>query len=337
MYLYRSSWRFTLTVLGLSFCLFYSCERTGNQLSKSMLERSSKEESLVNISEKLREHVYYLAETVGPRSTVKALTKVASYIENELKNNGIEPAFQEFLVNGKSYKNIYLQIPGKNHKLPAVVIGAHYDSWKGTPGADDNASGVAVLLELAKKLNSQQVERDIYLVFFTLEEPPHFRSDQMGSYQFAQMLKKKKTHLYFMASLEMLGFYSEEKIQNYPDERMLKTYPAEGNFVAVISNPKSGTVTKSFFEIFKKNLTLDAQILIAPDHVRGVDASDHLSFWRSGYPAFMITDTAFFRNKNYHRSGDTADTLNYTKMGEVVDGLYKTIIDITNMDSRNEQ
>ncbi|MES0490068.1 MAG: M20/M25/M40 family metallo-hydrolase [Leptospirales bacterium] len=328
MYTPRSSLLFITILLTFSTFIFVACDEPGKQIGENNSSGNLEQEVTLHMNDKLRSHVHYLAEEIGPRSTAETLSKVATYIKNELKNHGIEPATQEYLVNGETYENIYLQIPGKNRKLPAIVIGAHYDSWKGTPGADDNASGVAVLLELAKKLNSQQMNRNIYLVFFTLEEPPNFRSDRMGSYKFAQMLKNKNIDLYFMASLEMLGYYSEKKIQTYPDKRMLKTYPAEGNFVAVVANPKSGNIAKTFFGAFKKNLTFDAQILIAPGRLQGVDASDHLSFWRSGYPAIMVTDTAFFRNKNYHRSGDTVDTLNYEKMGEVVNGLYGTLLEL---------
>jgi len=274
----------------------------------------------------LKRHVYYLAETIGERSVFhyKNLEQTAQYIETELSKNDIDYQIQTFKIKNVPYKNIYVKKEGLNSDAGAIIVGAHYDTIMGTPGADDNASAVAVLLELIKQFKSVKTNHPMIFVFFTLEEPPSFGDSKMGSHIFARALRKKNEKVHFMISLEMLGFYSERKIQEYPSPILEHTYPKKGNFIAVVGTHEYGVVTNEFYENFSRNISFNAEILIAPASLPGVDFSDHRSFWAHDYPAFMITDTAFYRNKNYHKKTDTPGTLNYKKMNNILNGLYLT-------------
>lgn len=279
------------------------------------------------LAETLKSHVSMLSETIGERNYLKYdnLQKATEYITNEFNKFGYMSTQQVFQIEGKKFANIIAR-KSSSQSEETLVIGAHYDSAMGTPGADDNASGVAALLEIARYFQDKQVNMNMEFVAFTNEEPPFFRSEDMGSKRFANKKRAENTKLSAMICLEMLGYYTEEKgSQKYPLWLLKLFYPSKGNYIAFVSNGKSSNFKNRIVKEFKKNSKIKVRTLTAPLFVTGVDFSDHRSFWANGYKAIMITDTSFYRNRNYHSGSDTIDTLDFEKMSAVVEGLIKSI------------
>jgi Zn-dependent M28 family amino/carboxypeptidase len=277
------------------------------------------------IRDNLIGHVRVLAEDIGVRSylDMDKLEEAASYIEERLRGCSVEPRRQEFTYNDKTYCNVIGEVKGTGTSDEALVIGAHYDTVMGSPGADDNASGVAGLLELARLTNKSPMPLSVRFVAFTLEEPPVFRSSRMGSMVCAERFRKEDVRLRGMVSLEMIGYYTDEPhSQYYPIGGFRLAYPDRGNFIAFVGNIASRRFTKELKAAFKAHSFLPVESLNTISAVPGIDFSDHRSFWKYGYRAFMITDTAFYRNPHYHAPSDLARTLDYERMAELVRGLY---------------
>ena len=281
------------------------------------------------IQSHLVETVVHLSRTVGERSfgDTRKLDAAAGYIEDRLRGFGCAVKRQPFPYRNNVYFNIIAEVEGLREERDGVlVIGAHYDTVAGTPGADDNASGVAALLELARLTASNPMDRTVHFVAFSLEEFPAFGTKHMGSHFYASQLKKRATRVHGMISLEMLGYYCEAKgCQLYPSSLFRLFYPSRGNFISFVGNLSSRPFMRAVREAFLAASRLPVKSLSGISLIPGVDFSDHRNFWKFGYPAFMITDTAFYRNPHYHGPGDTAETLAYDKMAELVAGLYKAL------------
>lgn len=261
----------------------------------------------------------------GYRQTVR-LNTAADYITSRLEQYGYEPSLHAYEFQGQSYRNISVEIAGSTSPEEIIIVGAHYDTVTGTPGADDNASGIAGLLELARHCRGRSFKRSVRLVFFTLEEPPLFRSKHMGSYVYAQRLKEKGENIRGMICLEMIGYFTNEpESQLYPLPFFRWFYPDRGNFIALVSNLRSRHFLNRVKAAFQKGTDLPVESLVAPFLVPGIDFSDHRSFWHFGYDAIMVTDTAFYRNPNYHGTGDVPQTLDYKQMARVVAGLTSVL------------
>lgn len=287
---------------------------------------------------RLQAHVKKLSVDLYPRSFEQFdnLDGAAQYILAELKASGAAVSVQEVPVDEVRYKNIIARFGPPQG--PAMVIGAHYDSHgnsadpgnaKGfspdshTPGADDNASGVAGLLELARLLGKKPPSRAIELVAYTLEEPPHFRSKNMGSVWHANSLTAARRDVSLMLSLEMIGYFSDAPgSQSYPVPGMRHLYSDRGNFIAVVGKFGDFQASRKVKSLMAGASDVPVLSMNAPRVVQGVDYSDHRSYWEAGYPAIMVTDTSFMRNRNYHQGGDTWDTLDYTRMAKVVQSVY---------------
>jgi len=285
------------------------------------------------IESNLREAVKFLSDHIGERSfrNLPALEKSASYIEERFRECGLGPERQKFEYFGNTYFNLIAKVPGPPSMstgpgaLP-LIVGAHYDTVEGSPGADDNASGVAALLELARFLSETPPARPVTLAAFSLEEPPAFGGSRMGSHVYAKGLKDRGDEIYGMISLEMLGYYSDvKKSQFYPLPAFRFMYPDRGNFIAFVGDLTSRRLTRGFKKIFRSVSPFPVESLNASPLIPGISFSDHYSFWKMGYHAFMVTDTAFYRNPNYHARGDTWDTLDYARMARLVQGLCETI------------
>jgi hypothetical protein len=273
--------------------------------------------------ENLFNHVKALTSTPRPRNfyNVASLDSAAAYIKTQLEQYGYSPKEQVFQVEGNDYRNIHVLIGPENTKR--VVIGAHYDVCGEQAGADDNASAVAGLLELARiaKLHEKNLKNQLEFVAYTLEEPPHFRTMNMGSYVHAQSLFDSSIDVKVMICLEMIGFFSDERIQRYPLSILKLFYPKKADFIAVVGNFSSNRYIKKVKRSIRKNSSIHCRSLAAPAFVTGVDFSDHRNYWGFGYKAVMITNTSFYRNRNYHTTKDTIDTLDFDRMTEVVKGV----------------
>lgn len=281
------------------------------------------------IKSNLIDTVTYLSEGIGQRSylDIERLEIAAEFIEKKLKSFGCITERQPFDYKNNVYYNLIGTVEGAEKTDKGIlIIGAHYDTVIGTPGADDNASGVAGMLELARLAASEPFRRTAIFAAFCLEEPPVFMTQNMGSYVYAKSLNDLKTDIYGMISLEMLGYYSDYKqSQYYPNPLFSHFYPDKGNFIAFVGNISSMRFTKKVKKNFMSACSMPVESLNAVSIIPGVDFSDHRNFWKFGYPAFMITDTGFFRNPNYHAPSDTPSTLNYELMTELIRGLYKAL------------
>ena len=279
----------------------------------------------------LYQHVEKLTKNPIARSydNLTSLDSAAQYIKHCFENFGYTSGEQKFTITRSEYKNI-VAFYG-DPQLPRLVVGAHYDVCDHLPGADDNASGVAALLEVARLLQTLKPKLPycIELVAYSLEEPPYFRTTGMGSYIHAQSLFQNKIDVIAMVSLEMLGYYSDQpKSQSFPLPGLGLLYPDKGNFVAVVGKMGQGKMVRHFKKTMRRASDIGVESINAPGFVTGVDFSDHLNYWHFGFDALMITDTSFFRNKNYHQPTDTIDTLNFDKMAEAVKGIYWAVVSV---------
>ncbi len=291
---------------------------------------------------RLEGHVKHLSVDLYPRSfdQFHNIEMSAQYILNELKASGAAVTIQNITVQETIYKNIIARFGPESG--PSLIIGAHYDSYGNTstdtklpvgytvathtPGADDNASGVAGLLELSRLLGRSHQTRPIELVAYALEEPPHFRTRHMGSVRHAQSLKAAKRNVVLMLSLEMIGYFNNEPgSQSYSLPVMANFYPDRGDFIALVGKLSDFKGIRRVKALMSGATDLPVYSINAPRFVQGVDFSDHQSFWNEGFPAIMVTDTAFLRNTNYHQADDTYEKLDYRRMAKVVQSVYAII------------
>ena len=264
----------------------------------------------------LRDVVFTLARDIGERNAARpeAYAAAADFIERSLPN-----ASRQTFDSGV---NIDCEVRGNDE---IVVIGAHYDSVIGSPGADDNATGIAAIIALAKRFG--KTRRTLRFVAFANEEPPHFGTPAMGSLRYALRCRERSENVVAMLSLESIGYFSDApKSQTYPAMLQL-LYPSTGNFVAFVSNLKSAMLTRRCRSAFRD---FPSQIGTLPEIVPGVGWSDQWAFWQCGYRALMVTDTALFRNPHYHTAADRPETIDYPRLAQVVDGLEAVIHEIGN-------
>ncbi len=280
------------------------------------------------LSRNLRDHVIHLAHHIGERHLWRgdSLARAADYIESCLTRYGYAPVRQNYKAYGRTVFNI---IAEKSGSCPeTVVIGAHYDTVPGSPGADDNASAVAGLLELARLMSRRACRLNLIFAAFVNEESPAFGSDYMGSMQYAKHLKKEKRDIRFMISLEMIGYFRKDRPQQYPLGLMRSFYPKTADFIAVVGDFKSGRHVHWLAGCIRRFGGIQTAALAAPRHFGGIDRSDQLAFWHHGFKAVMVTDTANFRNPNYHLETDTVDTLDFDMSARVVAGLYGALLQL---------
>jgi len=275
-----------------------------------------------------KKYVVHLSETIGERNLKKyqALNDAADYIEKLFKDFGYTPSRQEFKVRGMKCYNIEVEIKGKTKPKEIVIIGGHYDSAEGTPGANDNGSGTAAMLVLANHFKKHKPERTLRFVAWTNEEPPYFqRRDLMGSWVYAERCRKKDENIVGVLSLETMGYFTDAAdSQKYPPPLNL-LYPSTGNFIGFVSDVNSGGFARQVIKSFRKNAKIPSEGASLPDSLPGVGWSDHWSFWQEGYVGLMVTDTAPFRYPHYHKTTDTPDKVNFKEYSKVIDGLVPVI------------
>lgn len=278
------------------------------------------------LSINLHRHVSRLSAHIGERHMWKdgSLDRAADYIESEFVSIGYKTVRQNYTAYGRKVCNLLSIKPGRADH--AIVIGAHYDSVPGSPGADDNASAVAGLIELARLMKSDNSRYDIHFVAFANEESPCFGSDYMGSMRYARFLKLSGQKIAFMVCLEMIGFFDKYRRQLYPISFMRHFFPRKADFIGIVSDMKSGRIAFSLAARMRARADIPVACLVAPLAVGGIDRSDHSAFWRHGFKAVMITDTAQYRNVHYHKETDTVDTLDFDAMSKVVAALHAAIV-----------
>ena len=295
----------------LSCFLFISCNSQKEHTRLSDIQRIEQDLSVITKTEKSRNY-----------KNIETLNYVASYIFKEFSKRCDTVFYQKFEVNGLEYKNVIGQI-NNNSEKDKIVIGAHYDVAGDQEGADDNASGITGLLELSRILSKHPVDQKIELIAYTLEEPPFFRTEKMGSYVHAKSLYDKQEPIQGMICLEMIGYFSDqENSQDYPLEGLKLIYGNKGNFITVVEKFDSGSFEKKIRKGMKKANLINTKSFKGPEAMSGIDFSDHLNYWKFNYGAVMITNTAFYRNKNYHKETDTMEKLDLDRMSLVIDEVY---------------
>ena len=277
--------------------------------------------------EALRAHVETLAGAIGERNIFqpRALSDAASFITGEWRRQGYEVTPQTYECRGLPCANLEVTRRGARMPEEIILVGAHYDSVSGSPGADDNASGAAALLELSRLFADAAPARTVRFVAFVNEEPPLYLTDAMGSHVYAAAARRRSDDIRLMIALETIGYHRDEPgSQHYPPLFGL-FYPDRGNFIAFVSNLRSRRLLRRTVELFRAHSGFPAEYLATPALVPGVSWSDHRSFWKQAYRALMVTDTAFYRYPHYHSPEDTPDKLNYDALARVADGLGKAV------------
>lgn len=275
----------------------------------------------------IRQHLNAIINTEKPRNyrNIESLNAVADYISLHFNKYADSVYYQSYIVKGKTYKNV-VAVFGSEH-TKTVVVGAHYDVCGDQDGADDNATGTVGLLELAKLLKAKKLNYRIELVAYTLEEPPYFRTDYMGSYIHAKSLKDEQRDVYGMFCLEMIGYFDDaKKSQDYPIGMLSALYGNKGNYITLVNKLIKGQFSKRFNRQFRKYKGIKTKRFTAPASLPGIDFSDHLNYWMFGFSALMITDTAFYRNKNYHKRTDTIETLDLQRMSKVIETIFQALV-----------
>ena len=272
---------------------------------------------------RLEAHVKRLSVDFHPRrhDRMDNLERTAQYIADELNATGAAVSTQEIVVAGRKYRNVIARFGPPAG--PLLVIGAHYDSYNTTPGADDNASGVAGLIELARLLGQSAQMRSIELVAYAFEENPRSSNADMGSAWHVQALLAAKRDVTLMLSLEMIGYFTDApKSQRFPAPGLSMLYPDRGNFIALVGKLSDYGLMRRVKSAMSGATSLPVHSINSPRRVPGIENSDHVNFWDAGYPAMMVTDTAYLRNPNYHGLNDTWQTLDYRRMAQVVQAVY---------------
>jgi Zn-dependent M28 family amino/carboxypeptidase len=281
--------------------------------------------------DRLRSHVYTLAGEIGERNVFRpqALDRAANYIESVWQEQGYEVVPQLYEARGIDCRNLEITLTGSQSPEAILLIGAHYDSVHGSPGANDNGTGVAALLEISHLMSTAQPKLSVRFVAFVNEEPPFFYWNNMGSMVYAAMAKRRGDDIRGMVSLETIGYYSDEpRSQRYPPLFSL-FYPDQGNFLGFVSNLRSRKWLRRVVSAFRAHSDFPVQSVSMVEWVPGIGWSDHLAFWRQGYPALMVTDTAPYRYPHYHTAADTPDRVDYQSLARVTSGLYGTFLSLT--------
>jgi len=285
----------------------------------------------IDLAQRLQRHVVAIASKPHNVAHYAELQKAAAYIEGELVALGYEPQSQVFEADGREVRNIAAVLPATNGELEPeeLVVGAHYDSAGIAPGANDNGTGAAAVIELARLLmDAAPRDKRLRLVLFVNEEPPYDRTPDMGSWRYAQALKESEMRIVGMISLETLGcFFDEPGTQKYPAPFGL-FFPTTANFIAFVAMPGSRSFLHEVVGSFRRHAQFPTIGGTAPDQFDGIGWSDHWSFWKLGYPAVMVTDTALFRYAHYHKATDTPDKVDYEKLARITLGLEQTLRDL---------
>jgi Peptidase family M28 len=336
-----SALRITVAVAAFFVLLWwFGVRMPGKNVSKAAPLSSDE----VALREELRADVQRLAGEIGERNMwhYAKLNAAADFIEDSFSRAGLHPRRDSYEIRGQACHNIEVEIPGQPQRAAVssgavasakaasppqiILIGAHYDSVFGSPGANDNGSGVAAMLALARRFAEKTTQHTVRFVAFVNEEPPHFLGGDMGSFVYANRCKARGDKISAMISLETIGYFSDAlHSQAYPSPGLGLLYPKVGNFIGFVSNVHSRTLLRRVVALFRKHAKIPSEGAALPSFIPGVSWSDQWSFWRCGYLGIMITDTAPFRYPHYHLASDTPDKLDYDRFTLVVSGMEKVI------------
>jgi len=317
----RMTWLFVFLLVVLTGVWWFLIRMPGTSYARG----ESPPPAPPTLVEELRRDLQHLAGTIGERNvfTPKALADAADWIEAELRKAGHEPRRHTFRVSGVDCSNIEVELAGNDE---IVVIGGHYDSVQGCPGANDNGTGAIATLALARRFAGRKTERTLRFVLFVNEEPPWFQGDDMGSLRYARRCKERGENVVAMISLETIGYFTDERnSQEYPIPALKAAYGDQGNYVAFVGNIASRGLVRESIAEFRKAATIPSRGVALFEAVPGVGWSDHWSFWQSGYTAIMVTDTAPFRYPHYHERTDTPDQIRYEEFARVVEGCEAVV------------
>jgi hypothetical protein len=318
-----SAVRIALALVAFFFLLWWFGMRMPGKNVSSAAPLSAAE---ITLRAELVADVQTLAGEIGERNMLRypQLNAAADFIEGSFSRAGLQPRRDTYEVDGRVCHNIDAEIRGARPEI--VVIGAHYDSVFGAPGANDNGSGVAALLALARRFAGKPSDQTLRFVAFANEEPPFFQTKQMGSLVYAGRCKARGDQISAMISLETIGYFSDAPgSQTYPSPGISAFYPGTGNFIGFVGNVGSRTLLRRALGLFREQGKLPSEGAALPSFLSGVGWSDHWAFWQHGYPAIMITDTAPFRYPHYHEATDTPDKLDYDRFALVVSGVERMI------------
>ena len=299
---------------------------------KNILKAAPLSPDEVALRDELRASVQKLAGEIGERNVwhYPQLNAAADFIENSFSRAGLRTRRDSYDMHGQACHNIEAEIAGARPEI--LLIGAHYDSVFGSPGANDNGTGVAATLALAQRFAGRKPEHTLRFVAFVNEEPPYFLSDEMGSFIYAGRCKARGDTISGMISLETIGYFSDAPhSQTYPSPGLGLFYPKVGNFIGFVSNVQSRALLRRVVTLFRKYAKIPSEGAALPAFIPGVSWSDQWSFWRYGYPGIMVTDTAPFRYPHYHSATDTPDKLDYDRFALVVSGMEKVIVDLADV------
>ncbi len=293
------------------------------------------------IGKRSREIVSYLSVDLGERTLRKYdnLNRARSYILDYFSDKCPAAHISEetYIVQDREVSNIVAEIPGYEQPERIILIGAHYDTVEDTPGADDNATAIAALLEIYRMLAQHRHKKTIRFVAFTLEEPPFFSTDQMGSMKYAEICRTREEQIELMIAFDMLGFANKKVRQEFPFSSIKGDFPPTGTYLTVVSFPSAAEFTYLWKKIYN-GLTRDRIYeIIGPASIPGIALSDHSSFAKKGFPAILLTDTAFYRNKNYHAPTDTIDTINFKFLTANIIAIARTAKELLNMQPIGKQ
>ncbi|MDH3688942.1 MAG: M28 family peptidase [Gammaproteobacteria bacterium] len=288
----------------------------------------------LDLRDRLHTHVGTLAGAIGERNLYRyaELDQAAQYVSDTFHASGYQVIQQAFNVNGKTVKNLEVLKEGLTVPNEIIVVGAHYDSVFGSPGANDNATGVGTMLELARLLTPQRLARSVRFVAFVNEEPPYTYTEAMGSRRYVERAVSRGENIIAMLSLETIGYYSEEDhSQHYPFPFAL-FYPHRGDFIGFVGNLRSRNLVRQAINSFRRHAKFPSEGCAAPGWITGIGWSDHWSFWKAGYSAIMVTDTALFRYSQYHSAADRPEIIDYERLARVADGLASVVVDLASSD-----
>lgn len=316
-------------VLGLVVSWFLMIRMPGQSHAGPLPPLTASQSTL---RDRLERHVRTLARDIGTRASheTAALGRAMGVIEAEWMSMGYVPRRQEFLAGGTSFANLEVESGGAVPATEIVVVGAHYDTDAGSPGANDNATGVAAVLEISRAFAKERPARIVRFVAFANEEPPWFQREGMGSLAYARRCREKGEKVVAMLSLETLGCYKDEpgtQLYPFPFQYL---YPSTGNFVCFVGNTSSRGLVRECVASFRGHAAFPSEGAAPPGWVPGIGLSDHWSFWQCGYPALVVTDTAPFRYEHYHTGGDVPERVDSGRLARVVEGLTAVVRDLAN-------